>query len=213
LFLQKATHDFDYMMYLMGAPITRITAMALKGRVFGGMKKAGLVCSKCDEQRTCLESPGNRKANGAGGIGQDHPCVFGRDIGTPAGGMNEDASSALFEFANGAQGVYTQVFFSRRDAATRGATISGYDGTLSFDWYTGSIKYVRHHKSFSDTIKALGGGAHFGGDVELIRNFANVIKYGEKSETPIEVGLQSVYTCLAAKEASEKGTYVKVRQI
>ena len=72
--------------------------------------------------------------------------------------MNEDSSSALLEFASGAHGVYTQVFYARRDAATRGATISGYRGTLSFDWYTNELKRVRHHAPFSDTIKA-GGGA------------------------------------------------------
>ena len=213
LFLQKAAHDFDYMMYLADAPITRISAMALKGRVFGGTKKPGLMCSQCDEQRTCLESPENRKMNGSGGNDQDHPCVYGRDLGTPADGMNEDASSALFEFANGAQGVYTQVFFTRRDAGTRGATISGHLGTLSFDWNGGVGKYVRHHKPFTDTIKTPEGGAHFGGDSELIRNFSNVIVHGEQSHTPMRAGLQSVYACLAAKESAEKGIFVKVRQV
>ncbi|MDA0746558.1 MAG: Gfo/Idh/MocA family oxidoreductase, partial [bacterium] len=48
LFLQKATHDFDYLHYLMGEPIVRVSAMATWGKVFGGTKEAGLVCSKCD---------------------------------------------------------------------------------------------------------------------------------------------------------------------
>ena len=41
LFLQKATHDLDYLMYLLGQPITRVAAMATRGRVFGGAKPAG----------------------------------------------------------------------------------------------------------------------------------------------------------------------------
>ena len=67
LFIQKATHDFDYMMFLMGASITRVAAMACYGRIFGGNKPAGLVCSKCDEADTCLESPRNRTRNLSGG--------------------------------------------------------------------------------------------------------------------------------------------------
>ena len=212
LFLQKATHDFDYMMYLMGSSIVRVAATAQRGRIFGGKKRAGLTCSKCNEALTCLESPENRKRNGSGGTGNDHPCVFGRDIGTPEAGMNEDASNALIEFASGAQGAYTQVFYSRRDAATRGATVSGYNGTVSFDWYKNELRRVRHHAPFSATERATGEASHFGGDSELGYDFIGMIKGTAKSRTPIRTGVQSVYACLAAKESSETGRFVNVRQ-
>ncbi len=119
LFLQKATHDLDYLMYLMDAPIARLAAMGSYGRVFGGDKPAGLTCASCDDTESCLESPRNRVRNSYGG-GEDHPCLFSQDIGAPETGMNEDSSSALLEFANGAKGVYTQVFFTRRTAGARG---------------------------------------------------------------------------------------------
>jgi predicted dehydrogenase len=213
LFLQKATHDFDYMMYLLDAKITRIAAMALCGRVFGGKKRAGLTCAHCREALTCPESPDNRRRNQSGGMIEDHPCVFGVDCGTPAKGMNEDCSSALVEFDSGAQGVYTQVFFARRDAGARGATISGYQGTLAFDWYTNRIKRVRHHAPFSDLITAPGDMSHFGGDHELVRDFIGLVRGTHASRTPIETGLMSVYACLAAKESAAKGRFVKVRQV
>jgi predicted dehydrogenase len=213
LFLQKATHDFDYMMYLMGASITRVAAMAQWGRIFGGKKPAGLRCSQCDEAYTCPESPENRKHHLAGGTTRDHPCVFGEDIGTPETGMNEDASNALVEFANGAQGAYTQVFYTRRDAAARGAKVSGYEGTVEFDWYTNQLRRVRHHVPFSDTAKGAEGMGHFGGDDALAVNFIDVIRGRAKPKTPIETGLQSVYACLAAKESSETGRFVEVRQV
>jgi predicted dehydrogenase len=214
LFLQKATHDLDYMMFLMNSPIVRVAAMGTFGRVFGGDKPAGLRCSDCGEARTCPESPGNRKRNGSGGKLVDHECLFAVDCGTPETGMNEDSSSALVEFATGVHGTYTQVFFSRRNAATRGATISGYDGTLRFDWYKNEIEYVRHHRPFSDTIKAGGGASHFGGDLELARDFIAMVK-GEITEprSGMEAGLRSVYTCLAARESARTGTFVDVRQL
>ena len=213
LFLQKATHDLDYMGYLMDSPIVRVAAMGTWRHVFGGTKSSGLVCSACDEQETCLESPQNRRRNGTSGSKKDHPCVYSVDCGSVETGTNEDCSSALIEFASGAHGVYTQVFYARRDAATRGATVSGYMGTVRFDWYTNELLRVRHHAPFSATERAGQGASHFGGDAELAHDFIGLIQGKAVSRTPIEVGLRSIYACLAAKEAAETGRFVKVRQV
>jgi len=213
LFIQKATHDFDYMMFLMGSNIIRVGAMAAYGRIFGGNKPAGLVCSRCDEVDTCLESPANRRRNLSGGEAGDHPCLFSVDCGSPETGMNEDASSAMVEFASGAHGVYSQVFYARRDAGARGAIVSGYHGTVSFDWYTNQLKRVRHHAPFSDKVTGGEGLSHFGGDLVLAYNFIDLIKGKAESRTPIWTGIQSVYSCLAAKQSAETGEFVKVRQV
>lgn len=213
LFLQKATHDFDYMSFLMGSPIVRVGAMATFQQVFGGDKRKGLACSRCGDSSNCLESPQNRKRNNSGWHTEDHPCLFSKDCGNLKDGTNEDCSSAVVEFASGAHGVYTQVFFTRRDAATRGAIISGYNGTLNFDWYTNELKYVRHHSPFTDTVKAGEGMSHFGGDLELAYDFINLINGTSESRTTVQMGIQSVYACLAAKESVEKGKFIKVRQI
>ncbi|MBI3948162.1 MAG: Gfo/Idh/MocA family oxidoreductase [Armatimonadetes bacterium] len=213
LFIQKATHDFDYLSYLMGSRIVRVAAMASWGRLLGGKKEAGLVCSQCGEAADCLESPENRRRNHSGGSLKDHPCVFSVDCGSPESGMNEDSSSALLQFASGAQGVYTQVFYARRDAGARGATVSGYLGTVRFDWYANELYRVRHHSPFSDTVRAGGGMSHFGGDRELADNFVNLVRGRGASRTPIQAGLRSIYACLAAKESSETGRFVEVRQV
>ena len=212
LFLQKATHDFDYLMYLLGEPIVRVAATASRGHVFGGDRPAGLVCSQCDDTATCLESPANRRRTGSGGDSADHGCLFSVDSGSGLQ-RNEDCSSALLEFAGGGHGIYTQVFFARRDAATRGATVSGYHGTVRFDWYTGELHRIRHHAPFSATERADGDLAHFGGDLELARNFLGVIRGTAASRTPIEVGLQSVYACLAARSSAADAAFVPVRQV
>ena len=213
LFLQKATHDFDYMSYVVGSPIVRVAAMATQGRVFGGSMRAGLTCSRCRKRKTCLESPQNRARHGTTGARSDHACVFGIDCGTPETGTNEDCSSALVEFASGAHGVYTQVFYARRDAATRGATVSGYMGTVAFDWYTNELRRVRHHGPFTATERAGEGASHFGGDDELARDFIGLIRGPGASRTPIAAGIQSVYACLAAKRSSETGRFLDVRQV
>ncbi|MBT5964762.1 MAG: Gfo/Idh/MocA family oxidoreductase [Gemmatimonadetes bacterium] len=212
LFLQKATHDFDYLMYLMGQPIVRVAATATRGHIYGGDKPAGLRCSACDEVGECLESPQNRRHNSSGGSTADHLCLFSVDCGE-GHRLNEDASSALLEFADGSHGMYTQVFFARRDAGTRGANVSGYLGSVSFDWYTDELKRVRHHAPFSAVEKASGVASHFGGDLELARDFVALVENGAAPRTPIETGIQSVYACLAAKQSAEKGRFVDVRLV
>ncbi len=213
LFLQKATHDFDYISYLMGSDIKRIGAMWTRGRVFGGDRPEGLVCSKCPDAETCMESPENRKMNHSGGKQNDHTCVYGKDCGNQENGMNEDSSSAVLEFESGKHGIYTQVFYTRRDAEARGSVISGYMGTLKFDWMQNQLTWTRHHGPFTSTVKADPGLSHFGGDIELARDFINIVKGKGRSRTPVQFGIQSVYACLAAKESAEKGEFVKVRQV
>lgn len=212
LFLQKATHDFDYIMELAGAPITRISANWLRGRIFGGDKSPELMCSQCAEARNCLESPANRIRNQSGGTTEDHLCVFSSACGNLKDGINEEASNSIFEFANGAIGTYAQLVFVRREGV-RGSIVTGPKGKISFDWYANELHFVEHHRPFDNTVTPSKGMEHFGGDVELARNFVDMIRGGAPSLAPIQAGLRSVYTCLAAREAAQTGKWVDVRQV
>ncbi len=219
LFTQKATHDFDCMQFVVDSPIVRVAAMASYGRVFGGNKRSGLKCSECDETETCLESPINRRMNGSdpgeGGVMNapgDHLCPFSVDVGTPETGMNDDSSTTLVEFASGAQGCYTQVVFTRRDAGARHHIYSGYHGTLQLDWYKNEVRRVRHHEPFTG-VTAVGGNSHALGDYALVRNFLDIIKGKDSSRCTIQDGLRSIYVCLAAQESTLTHQFVNVRQV
>lgn len=185
-FLQKATHDLDYLMYLVGSPITRVAAMSSVGRVYRDMSTKG--------------NP------------PDLNALYYEQIGTPETGMNEDSSSALLEFANGTKGVYTQVFFTKR-FARRGATLSGVKGTVEFDWYQNAVKTTYHREAITDVSSLEGGEGHFGGDAALAANFIAMVENGTPSLAPIETGLASVYACLAAKQSAETGHFLSVRQV
>ena len=187
LFLQKATHDLDYVADLVGAPITRVAAMAQQGRVFR-----------------------DKSLEPAGG---DDTRAYYEKIGTPETGMNEDASTALLEFANGVQGVYTQVFYTKHHGAARGATLSGLRGTLRFDWYRNELLHHRHDVARTEMERPPEGLNHFGGDSVLADNFIAVIKGQARSASPIAAGLRSVYACLAAKESAATGRFVQVQQL
>ncbi|MDF3056874.1 MAG: oxidoreductase [Rariglobus sp.] len=187
LFLQKATHDFDYLSCLAGAPIVRVAAMAQQGRVF----------------RDRSQEPAE---------GDDSRAYF-ENIGRPETGMNEDASSALLEFANGIHGVYTQIFYSKHEAQARGATLSGLRGTLRFDWYQNELRLHSHAEAKTLVDHPPEGLNHFGGDGVLADNFIDVIRGRAPSASPLSAGLQSVYACLAARESAATGRFVTVQPL
>jgi predicted dehydrogenase len=208
LFLQKATHDFDYINYLLGVKPTWICAMKSK-QVFKGDKPAGLRCDDCDDWDTCLESPYHyhytkqeRDRVEPTGL----MCAFAMDTG------NEDSGSALIEYENGIHASYSQDFVARKAAGRRGARLIGYHGTIEFDWYTDELKVYMHHVPRTESYKFnTTGASHGGGDTVLVDNFVRVIRGEQKSVAPLSAGLLSVLMCLRAKQSAETRTFQEVR--
>src|SRR5215216_4103278 len=66
LWLQKATHDFDYITQLLASHPATITAMHSR-LAYGGSMPPELVCSRCDRNDTCPESPQNLALRGDDG--------------------------------------------------------------------------------------------------------------------------------------------------
>jgi len=203
LFLQKATHDFDYINYLIDYKPVSICAMKSK-QVFKGDKTEGLYCKDCEEHETCPEGPFVMKhfkyddANG-------DMCCFARDTG------NEDSGSALIRYYTGMHVSYSQNFFARKAAASRGARLLGYNGTLEFDWFTDELKVFMHSTPRVETYKMDSSKmSHGGGDDVLAYNFIKVMQGGEKSVSPIEAGLLSVLMCLKAKKSAETDTFQNI---
>lgn len=201
MFLQKATHDFDYVDSLLGTKPTEICAMTSK-QIFKGTKPAGLKCKDCEENRTCEESTAYRSD-----VADDWEyCVFAEDTG------NEDSGSALIRYESGMHVSYSQNFFARRDAGRRGARFLGYKGTLEFDFITGQLKVFMHHTPRVETYDFEAGEGHFGGDRELAANFIDLMqkKAGTRSLAPLEDGLQSALMCLKAKKSAETGRFQRL---
>jgi predicted dehydrogenase len=207
LWLQKATHDFDYINHLAGSRAKTIAATTTR-KIYVGDKPHDLRCSKCDETETCMESPTNiAKRGDGGGMGKDdHACAFSREI------KNEDAGSALIQYDGGTHAVYTQNFITRKSAGKRGATITGYSGTLSFDWYTDQIRVTDHFIPDRETevtdVKCTEG--HSGGDGVLARTFVDLIRDKKPSVYNLRDGVISATMCLAARESSGSNTFQRV---
>ena len=207
LFLQKATHDFDYVNYLLGSRPTLLCAMKAQ-RIYGGDKPFDLRCSDCAEQEACPESPFNlfyeRYQGEAVQEDGERMCAFAEGI------RNQDLGNCLIAYESGAQVSYTQNFFARMRAARRGARLYGYRGTIDFDWYTNTIRLYRHHTPVVETIEYTGEMPHFGGDRELCLEFLRAMRDGTPSRSPLEAGILSVLMCLWARESAETHRYCSV---
>lgn len=207
LFLQKATHDLDYIYYLLGQKPRILCAMNAQ-RIYGGDKPFDLRCVDCDEQETCPESPFNlfyQRYQGARvSDSAERMCMFSQGI------RNEDLGNCLIEYENGAQASYTQNFFARFKAARRGARLYGYKGTIHFDWYENIIRVFKHQSPMVETIDFTGEMPHFGGDRELCLDFLRAMRDGAPSRSPIQAGILSALTCLWARESAATRRYCEV---
>lgn len=204
LFLQKATHDMDVINYLTGERPVSVCAMKSK-QIYKGDMPAGLRCSECDRQESCMDSSYNIEHT-RNDIPRSDYCSFAVDTG------NEDSGSMIVRYESGMHAVYSQNFFARKGAARRGARLYGYKGTVEFNFATDEIR-VFDHMSDKVTVVHVNTppGGHGGGDAVLCRNFLDLIR--EKaavSVAPLDAGILSARVCLAATRSSENGTFEKV---
>ncbi|MBT9151361.1 MAG: putative oxidoreductase YteT [candidate division WS2 bacterium] len=128
MFIEKATHDFDVMMFLIEAIPVRVTAIA-KRQAFGGDKPNNLQCTECEERLTCKESINNMHyRSGFSEVmevkGSDALCVYAKEVNVP------DNEVCLMEFDNGIFGTYWECFFSPSSYTTREYEIIGLNGIM-----------------------------------------------------------------------------------
>ena len=209
LWLQKATHDFDYLTYLVGRPPARIVAVESK-TVFTGDMPAGLYCLDCPKQKECPESQYNlfymqgilddmREAESYwDGRWQ---CSFAVDTG------NHDAATAILQYESGMHLTYTQMFYARRGAAKRGATLTGYKGTVSFDWNTDEVVVHHHHSGRVERHRVEAAGGHHGGDDRLAHDFLEILYGTGPSRATLQDGLLSAQLCLMAKRSCQTNEF------
>jgi predicted dehydrogenase len=203
LWLQKATHDFDYINSLIRQRPIHISAMESK-TVFTGDMPVGLRCVDCSRQVECLESPYNlfRQGITAKVEPNDWLCSFAPDTG------NHDSASAMIMYESGIHAVYTQNFYTRRGAAARGATLVGYRGTIKFDWYTDELVVHHHHDNRIERHRFESKSEnHHGGDAALAADFLAIARGDGVSRAPLAAGLESVRMCLAARDSCRSAAF------
>lgn len=200
LWPQKATHDLDYIHYLVGEEPVEICAMETKS-VFTGPHDPLLRCEDCAERDTCSEGPYQQTQFWDEEEDSGY-CAFSNN---PNG---HDSGSALVRYASGIHAVYSQNFYSRKGAQKRGAVIIGYRGTIQFDFYSDQVQVWMHDNQpsavyqFNNSKKP-----HFGGDQAMAHNFIDVME-GKPSLSSLEAGMLSALTCIAAMESCSSHCFV-----
>jgi predicted dehydrogenase len=209
LWLQKATHDLDYLNSLIRQQPVSIVAMESK-TVFHGEMPAGLRCVDCWRQGECPESPSNLFRQGVTPEVEpnDWHCSFAVDTG------NHDSASAIIRYESGIHAVYTQNFYTRHGAAARGATLVGYRGTIVFDWYQGELTVHHHHTNRTERHHfASTSAGHHGGDEALVEEFLNAVAGKETVRAPLAAGILSAKMCLMARDSCHTNTFQEVRPL
>ena len=208
LFIQKATHDVDYIHYLVGGTPSYVCGVKSK-EIFKGDMPAGLKCKDCHLRKTCPESDVNVASyeseffNG-GKITLGEYCCFAEDTG------NEDCSSMLIMYEDGTQIAYTQNFVIRRNAGGRGARLIGYLGTLILSFEDNTVDVIYHNEQKSEHYEFAKKGGHHGGDYYLTKNFADIIRGNDVSHYPLSEGIRSAKICLSANMSSENKKFYNI---
>lgn len=202
LFLQKATHDFDLIQYILGQRPAEVSAMRSK-QIFKGTKPSGLRCENCDEQDTCPESAVLHRKRGESVHGEW--CCFAEDTG------NEDSGSAIVRYESGMHASYSQNFFVRYRAGMRKFRFMGYKGTMEFDYFTKKIHVYMHHANRMETYDIPSGGdSHGGGDTAVCQSLLDTIKHGKPSQVSLAEAMTSALLCLKATKSAETRTFQEV---
>ena len=195
LFLQKATHDIDYICYILGKNPSSVMAATAKMH-FKGEKPAGLRCEDCEDYLTCPESSFVVK-----NYLKEEPsgpwCCFAKDTG------NEDVGAALFTCPDGTIISYHQTFLVKNQAGRRGARFIGTKASAEFDFYSAELRvdYYDGRHSAVHQFTYPEGLNHFGGDEMLAREFLKVMA-GQDSSSDLSQGLYSAAACLAARKSA-----------
>lgn len=202
LFLQKATHDIDYICCLTGQHPVSVAAKTNK-MYYKGSQPAGLSCPACPRRRTCPESDYSVRTRFKEDV-QGTGCCFAADTG------NEDGACAVFTCADGLLISYSQSFVVKKNAGRRGARLIGTEGALEFDFYTGQIRIDDYRSPRTVTEQYTEPFTqHFGGDEALARAFEELLA-GRRPGADLSDGLASAAACLAARDAAAAGHFVDI---
>ena len=226
MFLQKAVHDIDYLLYLSGIEPDAVCAMREKVWHIGD-KDYDLTCENCPDKHTCEFGPGfhfdRRGVYGSfaeaekylsgvyapdGKFLRKRYCAISRDIAI------EDIGECIIRGKNGAHLIHTQNFIANRAASRRGARLIGNLGSLEIDFNHGELVF---YSALNGEVERCtvepGPFSHYGGDRLLVQNFLHTMKTGERSSTDLITGngLLGTLTCLCARESADKGQFVPVK--
>jgi|GEM_PF-7132436 len=206
--LAKGVHFLDLLNMFAGSDPTRVYASGGRS-VFGGDKPNDLQCCDCNERDTCLYE-GSRMT--MGGIPYPNPkagCVYSEEIDIT------DNVVAAIDYANGVRASYTECYFTPEYQTTY--DIIGDRGSMFVRYAMDNRLYLEVRPLISAERRRIdfypaeeGGGAHGGGDHQIIKRVAAALQEGKQVHPDIRDGRQAVALCEAIDQSVESGMPVTV---
>ena len=216
-FIEKATHDFDIMLWFLEAWPETVAAFGGL-QAFGGKKPAGLRCRNCDERLTCRESVQNTRWR-AGNYkvweleNSSDLCVYSSVVDA------HDNEHALIRFNNGTFGTYIQWFFSPRSYNHRIYEVQGTEGALEVDLgaeFGGRILFCPRYGTYADRQEYkfdYMGRNHYNGDGEMMKHFYQVMRREAKPSATVEQAFAAEILGYAANASVADNKYADVRKM
>ena len=220
MLIEKATHDFDIMMYLLESKPTQVSSI-LKMQAFGGTRDNVLRCRACDEKNVCKESVARIQEregleHGREKLSRQDLCVFADEIDV------SDNQVCIIEFENGCFGTYADCYFSPSSYSTREYEVVGLEGimrislSLAENHDHGRIS-VHQRYGTADDVQTYDfeyeGRIHYKGGPVSASHFYEIMQGQAEPFTPVDEAFAAVTLGHAATVAGTEKRYVFVADI
>lgn len=216
LLLQKGSHDFDIINWVVGSKIKRIAAFGSRD-FFGGNKPNELVCQNCEEKSKCSEAIMDRNISWKRPDGKQtevlynqwrNQCVFREEVDVL------DNHQVMLEYENGVKVSYLECHYTPDD--NREYIFIGTKGKLKLDDANDEITvqlrngmYDRKEKISYTNLQSSEG--HGGGDKYILDDFVHALRTGEQPNAGGEAGFESIEAGLYAHRAISDGNIINLK--
>jgi predicted dehydrogenase len=213
MLIEKATHDLDVMLNLIGAKPVRLAALS-RQQAYGGDKPDDLHCRDCDERLECPESFFRSRVN-PGKLDVDISvdlCVYAKSVDVA------DNETCLIEFERGIIGSFTHCYFVHRDF-TREYQIIGLNALMRISFtawdrgYKGRLTLAPRFQRDGDQEThefEYYGKIHYNGGPYVVYHFLDIISGRAKPETTVEQAWAAEMIGFTAPLAAEQGRFIEV---
>ncbi|MDF2672861.1 MAG: oxidoreductase [Clostridiales bacterium] len=215
LLLQKGSHDFDIINWIVDSKIDRIAGFGSQD-FFGGNKPNELVCQCCEERNVCSEAIVDRNISWKRPDGNQtevlynqwrNKCVYREEIDVL------DNHQVMLEYKNGVKVSYLECHYTPDD--NREYTFIGTKGKLKLDdandIITVQLRNGMYDRKEIITYEHLQSSeGHGGGDKYILEDFVYALETGEQPNAGGEAGYEAIEVGLVAHRAIKEGKVINL---
>jgi predicted dehydrogenase len=215
LLLQKGSHDFDIINWVVDSKVKRIAAFGSQD-FFVGNKPNELVCQNCEERDSCSEAIMDKDISWKRADGKQtevlynqwrNRCVYRDEVDVL------DNHQVMLEYENGVKVSYLECHYTPDD--NREYIFIGTKGKLKLDDANDCITvqlrhgmYDRKEKITYENLQLSEG--HGGGDKYILDDFIYALKTGQQPIAGGEAGFAAIQAGLVAHQSIRDGKVIDI---